>query len=83
MSKNEGLKSLCGVLGGPTNYLVYPNSGWSWVRLRLWLGCDNDNGDNIAEIRDDEITIDNGSGHEESVWWCDVVIVIVYSSTVK
>ena len=28
-------------VGGPTNYLVYPNSGWSWVRLRLWLGCDN------------------------------------------
>ena len=27
--------------GGPTNNLVYPNSGWSWVRLRLWLGCDN------------------------------------------
>jgi hypothetical protein len=21
--------------------LSTPNSGWSWVRLRLWLGCDN------------------------------------------
>ena len=32
---------LGGWVGGPTNNLVYPNSGWSWVRLRLWLGCDN------------------------------------------
>ena len=30
-----------GGVGGPTNNLVYPNSSWSWVRLRLWLGCDN------------------------------------------
>ena len=21
--------------------LVYPNMGWSWIRLRFWLGCDN------------------------------------------
>ena len=28
-------------VGGPTNNLIYPNSSWSWVRLRLWLGCDN------------------------------------------
>ena len=27
-------------VGGPPNNLVYPNSGLSWVRLRLWFGCD-------------------------------------------
>ena len=30
-----------GGVGGPTNYLVYPNLSWSWFRLRFWLGCDN------------------------------------------
>ena len=28
-------------VGGPTNNLFRPNSGWSWIRLTVGLGCDN------------------------------------------